>query len=709
VAWSAAASSDCCISDHLAVDLSRLLAPRSIAVIGASDRPDSYGGNVLQNLQRAGYAGDVWGVNPKRADCEVWGWPCVPTIADLPGPVDAVVIAIPAPAVPDALQAAAGAGCGGAVVLSAGFGEIEAGRELERELREIALASDLPVCGPNGNGIISVAARAAMWGDSVRELDPGGVALISQSGNVAVNALGSRRGLRWHTVVSGGNQAVCSASDWLAALAELDGVRSVAMFLESDDDGAKLAEALAAAAERGIGVAVLKVGESEAGAQAAAAHTGALVGDQRVFRALIEEAGGAWARDPHELLELARVLAEPRARPRSEGGLAVLTCSGGDSGIAADEAARLDIELPRLAPQTRAKLEELLPAEATIGNPLDYTALIWGDTERLAAIVQAVGDDFGIDQLVIAYDHPHGLAPDAEATWAAVRAGIVAGAESTEAAIIVASTLPDLIDEPAIEELAERGVPVVAGIATALRCAHELRRPPGDPVRVREIAAAARAAGARTGDGWLAEAEAKAVLRDAGIAVAPGRVAADPDDAVRAAEEIGWPVVLKVSAPGLLHKTGAGAIALGLGDGDSVREAAERLLSLPVADDGHLLVERMEPRVAELFISVRADGIVPALAIGLGGVWAEALDRVVIVPLPADPRRVRAALAGLTGAEIQETGVRGLPFDIRSVAALASRVGRVALGQDLALLELNPVAAGPDGCVVLDAVARRGS
>ena len=175
------------------------------------------------------------------------------------------------------------------------------------------------MCGPNGNGIAAIAAGAPMWGDALSAVAPGPVAMVSQSGNVAVNALNSRRGIGWHTLVSTGNQAVCDASDWLEAVAELDGVRSIALFCESDGDGVRLAEALAVAADRGVGVAVLKVGASLAGARAAAAHTGALAGDQRVFRALVEEAGAAWAEDPHELLELARALAAPRrpATPRT--------------------------------------------------------------------------------------------------------------------------------------------------------------------------------------------------------------------------------------------------------------------------------------------------------------------------------------------------------------------------------------------------------
>ncbi len=476
-----------------------LLAPRSIAVVGANDRPGSYADAVLRNLDRAGFPGPVWGVHPTRE--QVHGRDCVPTVRDLPEAVDAVVIAIPAAKVPATLEDTVARGCGGVIVLSAGFGEVEIGRELERELREIALGAGLPVCGPNGNGIVAVAARASMWGDSVQPLRPGPVAMISQSGNLAVNAIGSRRGIDFHTIVSTGNQAVLDASDWLAAIAEREGVGSVAMFLEDDGDGERLASSLALCAERGVGVAVLKAGASAAGTAAAAAHTGALAGDQRVFRSLIEEAGAAWARDPHELLELARVLAEPRARPR-DGGLAILTCSGGDSGLAADEAARTGVPLPPFGPATARRLEELLPDAATIANPLDYTALIWGDAELLSKIVRTVGADQAIGQLLLLYDHPRDLSPESEADWAAVREGLAAGADDCEAASVVASTLPDLVDEDANRELAARGVPAVGGLTAAFACVEALRREPSDTVRLREIAAAAARASSNGSPGW---------------------------------------------------------------------------------------------------------------------------------------------------------------------------------------------------------------
>lgn len=662
---------------------------------------------VLRNLERAGFEGEVWGVNPRRE--EVHGRACVPSVSDLPHPVDAVVVAIPAASVPEVVSEAAASGCGGAIVLSAGFGEIEEGRELERRLREAAAGGGLPLCGPNGNGIVAVRSRAPMWGDSVAPLEPGGVAMISQSGNVAVNALGSRRGIRYHTVLSTGNQATLEASDWLAALCERDGVRSVAMFLESDGDGERLAEALALCADRGVRVAVLKGGSTAAGLRAASAHTGAVAGEHRVFRALVEEAGGAWAQDFHELLELARVFAEPRARPRGDGGLAILTCSGGDSTIAADEAGRLGVALPALASETADRLTALLPSAATVGNPLDYTAMIWGETDLLRRITVTVGDDPAIDQLLILYDHPQGLAPEAAAVWAAVRAGIVAGAAETEAATLVASTLPDLIDDQASGELAERGVPAVAGLRTALVCARALRIPPPDARRLREIAAAAGSthpSRGEGGDGWLDEVDAKELLRAAGLPVPEGWTVANEEEAALAARDLGGPVAIKLSRAGLLHKTEAKALRLGVDTEEAVR-AAYRELSAAAGDAGRVLVERMARPGVELLVAARADAVVPALALGLGGIWTEALDDVAIVPLPADADRVARAIRSLRGAAALDGGRGRDAVDVAAAAELAAGVGRLLLESGLDLIELNPVAVLEHGCIALDAVARR--
>jgi acetate---CoA ligase (ADP-forming) len=348
------------------------------------------------------------------------------------------------------------------------------------------------------------------------------------------------------------------------------------------------------------------------------------------------------------------------------------------------------------------------PAAATVGNPLDYTAMIWGDTDLLRRITVAVGDDPAIDQLLILYDHPHGLAPEAAAEWAAVRAGIVAGADETEAATLVASTLPDLIDDEASGELAERGVPAVAGLRTALVCARALRIPPGDPGRLREIAAAAGSThqrGTEGVDGWVDEIDAKELLRSAGLSVPEGRVVESEEECVDAARALDEPVAIKVSSPGLLHKTDANALRLGVRTEEAAR-AAYRELSAAAGDGGRVLVERMAPPGVELFVAARADAVVPALVVGLGGIWTEALDDVAIVPLPAGPDRVASAVRSLRGAGALEGGRGRDAVDVNAVAELAAGVGTLLLESGLDLIELNPVAVHPEGCTALDAVAR---
>jgi acyl-CoA synthetase (NDP forming) len=274
---------------------------------------------------------------------------------------------------------------------------------------------------------------------------------------------------------------------------------------------------------------------------------------------------------------------------------------------------------------------------------------------------------------------------------------------------MLAATLPDLIDEHVALALAQRGFPFVAGLRTALVCAMALRAAPGDPARLRAIAAATQIAQGRplSSNGWVGEAEAKRLLRDAGVPVPDGRIARDEEDAVAAAAELGWPVALKLSGPAVQHKSDTGAIALGLAHDDDLRRAHARLLELPSAASAEVLVERMLPAGVEVLIAARADGVVPALVLALGGVWTETLDDVVVLPLPASPERVERGLHTLRGAPLL-TGARGgEPVDLGALARLASACGELLIDEGLGLLELNPVIARPDGAAAADALIRR--
>jgi acetyl-CoA synthetase len=690
------------------------MRPASIAVVGATDRAGSYAAETLVNLELIGFPGPVYGVNPKRT--EVMGRLCVPSVADLPEPVDAVVVAIPAAGVAAAIDQAGAAGCGGAVVFSAGFGEVQSGRGYHDDLVAAARRHGLPVCGPNCNGIVSPASRTALWGDAFSVPEPGPVALVSQSGNVAVNALATRRGLRFHTVIASGNQAVLSAADYLQFLAGEADVGAVALYLE-DDGGPGLVDGLAACADARIPVVVLKVGRSAAGAMAAAAHSGALAGDQRVFRGLIEEAGAVWADDVHDLLELSKTIATRRtASPRraSSPGLAIMTCSGGDSAQGADEAQQLGLDLPPLAPHTQARLAELLPSAATAANPLDYTAMIWGDAQALGELVRTLGEDPAIGQVLVFYDQPHGMTGAPAESWRAVREGVMLGASLSPVPVMVSSTLPELLDDAAAAEFAAAGVPAAAGLRTGLRCAAAaLQAEAGaDPARLREIAAAAwSVAGARADGEWLPEHEAKDLLRAAGVAVPFGLAVDDENDAVAAWRELDGPVALKLSAARVQHKTELGGVALGLDSESEVRRAHRQMAPLADAHDGVILVERMAPPGVELIVAAHTDGIVPALVVGLGGIWTELLRDVAVIPLPADAARIERAIATLRGAPLL-LGGRGRPAaDVPAAARLAAQVGALLLERGLTTVECNPVLVGEPGAgaVAVDAAIRTGA
>lgn len=684
------------------MDLSRLLAPRSVAVVGASGRPGTYGNQAVANLVANRFPGQVFGVHPTAST--VHGVRCVPRLADLPTAPDAVVIATPAATVPGLLAEAGDIGAGGAVVFAAGFAETPDGRSTQARLRETALRYELPVCGPNGNGIVSVTARAPMWGDACTLKRPGPIALISQSGNVAVNALASTRALRLHTVVSCGNQAVLDAADYLDTVVRFPDVRAVALYLEADGDGAKLVRALARCAERDVRVVVLKAGTSPLGASAAASHTGSVAGDARVLRAVVEEAGGVWAHHPHELLELAKALGYARPAPRP--GTVVVTCSGGDAAIAADEAHRLGVALPALADSTVTALRTVLPTTATVANPLDYTAVMFGDVKPTADLVAHAGADPAVGSVLVYYDRPADLDAEAAESWDGALAGVMAGAKRLCKPVLLASTLPELLPEPVAELLVDAGVVPVAGLREGVRCAGVLRPRAADAARLRAIAATTEAAAGPTGD-WMSEHEAKDLLRAAGIRTPPGRLVTDAGAAVTTARHLGGPVAMKLSAPDLRHKSDSGALLLGVHGDAAVRAAFHHLRGLPGRSGMPVLVESMCPPGIELMIAVRRDGLVPVLVLAFGGVWVEVLDDVVLVPLPCDRTTVRDRLRRLRAAPLLEGRHGGAGADLDAVGDLALRLAELAREADLDLIELNPVIARPDGATAVDAVARR--
>lgn len=676
------------------MDLRRLISPASVTVVGATDRPGSYAHAVLANLTRSGFTGPVVGVHPTRS--EALGFPCVPSLADIGPAADVVVIATPAATVASYVSEARHLGCGGAVVFAAGYAETGDGA-LDGEL--LSASRGFPVLGPNGNGLVNAWTRATLWGDPT-DLpdDPGPITVVTQSGNIGVGLLAHRRGLGLHSVFSIGNAAVIGAPDLIEQLAATEGVRCVAAYLESDGAGSALAGALAACAENDVRVVVLKAGRSELGASAGRAHTAALAGDQRVFESLMREAGVVLVRNPAELIETARALVVGRRDPR---GAAVITCSGGDATLAADLAHDAGARLSILGDATLDELRSLLPGAATPGNPLDHTNLAWADTEAVARIAEVTARDPSVGHVIYVQDQPDGLPAGAAAEWAATRSGAVLGVSRAGTSVVLTSTMPGQEPDSA-----------VGGLGAAFAAIAELQRAAPDADRLRAISSTALSGSADPREPAdpgisLSEAGAKAMLREAGISVPAGGLASTADDAAAVAEAIGFPVVLKACAPGLDHKSDIGAVALGLTDARDVRGAADRMLSDGALGPGvSLLVERQCTGV-EVLVSATRDGVVPSLVIGLGGVWAEALGDAVVIPLPADPGRIREGVEQLRGIALLR-GDRGQSgYCIDALCELSARVGRLLIESAASLVELNPVMVSADDAIAVDAVIIR--
>ena len=489
------------------------------------------------------------------------------------------------------------------------------------------------------------------------------------------------------------------------------------MFLEEDGDGERLAEALALCAERGVGVAVLKVGRLGGRRARPPRRTPARVaGDQRVFRALVEEAGGGLGRAIRTSCSSSRACWPSRGRGRAAtAGSRSSPARAGTRASPPTRRAGSAPSCPRWPPRPRERLAELLPDAATIGNPLDYTAMIWGDTDLLAADHRDGRRRPGDRPAAALYDHPQGLAPGGgRDQWAAVRAGIVAGADETEAATLVASTLPDLIDDRASGELADRGVPAVAGLRTALACAQALARPAGDPGRLRRDRrrgrrqairrrrrAGRRLAGRGRGEG------AAAGGRDRG-ARGPGR--RERGRAARAAAaELGWPVALKLGGPAAApQERGRARCASICERADEARAAYRELSRLAGGRRRRACWSSGWRRPASSSWSRPA----PTPSSRPGRRPRRHLDRGARRrrdrPAAGDAERVEAAIRSLRGAAALGGGRGREPVDLASVADARRGGGLAAARARADLLELNPVVVHRDGCVALDAVAAPG-
>jgi acyl-CoA synthetase (NDP forming) len=690
--------------------LGALLEARSVALVGASARPGSFGDQLVAQLLSGGYRGTVHLVNPRYR--EVAGLACQPSLAELPGPVDLAVLAVPNAALEAQLAAAVAAGIPAAVIFASCVDPEPppAGvPTLADRLRGIATGAGMAVCGGNGMGFFNLEQSLRVCGyPEPADLPAGPVAVVSHSGSVFSALLHNHRGLRFNLVVSAGNELATSAAAYLDHALELPSTRVVALFLETVREPAAFRAALAKAAHRGIPVVALKVGRGRAAREMVAAHSGALAGEDGAYQALFDAYGVARVATLDELADTCELLAA--GRRAFGGGLAAIHDSGGERAHLLDLTEQLRVPLAAISEATRQRLEAVLEPGLPAINPLDA----WGtgnDANLIfAACIRALLDDPATAALALNLDLTTEPTPDASYTGLAVEA-----AAATAKPVAVLANLASAVDPAEAATLRAAGVPVLEGTASGLAAFGHLLAHRDFLARL-PAADLAPASGPRAGatERWrerladparaLDEAEALAMLADWGVPVVAAEVATSVETAVAAAGRVGWPVALKTAAPGIAHKAEVDGVRLGL---DGPDRLAVAYADLAGRLGPRVLVAAMAAPGVELALGVVADPqFGPLVMVAAGGVLVEVLrDRRFALP-PVDHRQARAMLDRLALRPLLD-GTRGAsPVELDAVTEAIVNLSTLALdlGPRLAALDVNPLVAGPAGCLAVDAL-----
>ncbi|MBV9523081.1 MAG: acetate--CoA ligase family protein, partial [Alphaproteobacteria bacterium] len=548
--------------------LHRLLRPRSIAVFGGKAAAET-----VRQLQQIGFPGEIWPVHPSAG--EIAGMRAYRSVAALPAAPDAAFIGVNRHAAIDILAALAARGAGGAVVYASGFAETgEEGRELQTRL--VAAAGAMPFLGPNCYGFINYLDAALLWPDQHGGTRVArGVAIITQSGNIGLNLTMQRRALPLAYLVTLGNQAAVGVSAMIEALLEDERVTAIGLHLEGIDDRAAFASAAERARRRAVPIVALKTGRSAAGAQCAISHTAALAGADGAMDAFLRKLGIARVHAVPVLLECLGLLHVHG--PLAGRDIASMSCSGGEAALVADMALGRRLNFRSLTPDETVRVSATLPELVAVSNPLDYHTFIWANepalTQTFAAMMTA---NFALTLLIL--DFPR-LDRCGDADWRAAADALIAASQRTGAAAAIVASLPEAMPEERAAMLRAAGVAPMLGLEEAL-AAIEAAADAGDFARQRAPRLLEAAPMMRGTVRSLSEWDAKRALARHGLCVPDGRVVASPEEAMRAAAEIGFPVALKAIGNGIAHKSEIGGVRLGLEDAAAVRAAASGLRGL---------------------------------------------------------------------------------------------------------------------------------
>jgi acyl-CoA synthetase (NDP forming) len=672
-----------------------LLDPKAIAVVGASQQPGR-GTSVIANLRDAGFKGGIFAVNPRYAD--VLGYPCAPSVNELPDAVDCIVIAIPARAACDVMEQAFARGIRAAVVLSSGF-EDDA---LAARLKALA-HQGMSICGPNCFGLINVKTGAVAFNGVVpKTLHPGSVALVSQSGslgNFAFGPLMRDRGLGFSHFVSCGNQIGTTVEDYVEYFAADPEVKVIAAIVEDLKNPRKLARVAAAAHARQKSLVFVQIGRSAAGQVMIRSHTGALAGNSEIIAAFLRRCGIVQAGSYDEFVETIALFAHAPLERATGNDVVMVSGSGGGAALAADHLDAAGLNLAELHASTRSRIAAALPEFGNVTNPIDATGAVFYDPTIMTRLLGAVAADPGgpiIATAVNAAPAPHDRMRKI--------ADAIAGTARSSGRTIVAYQVSPLgpVDGELVARLHAAGVPFLMGIASSMGALRHLPRRQAFAARARTAAHddAAGPATCSTGHDFVSMRHA---LVESGVAVVDAVLASSADAAIAAFRRVGRPVALKAEAEGLLHKSDLGCVRLGcatdveVGDAYRAVVANAQKAGFRGAD---VLVQPMVVGIAEAYAGIVDDPLYgPAVVFGLGGIFVEILKDTTIEMAPLSNDDALAMIHRLKAAPVL-LGARGKArSDIEALAALLVRLSHFAVANagTIRALDLNPIIVKAEG------------
>jgi acetate---CoA ligase (ADP-forming) len=689
-------------------NLSRLLNPTSIAFIGGNECAIA----ITRTLE-LGFTGKIYAVHPKRE--ELAGIRTVKSVDDIDGPIDAAFIAVKREPTIEIVRALNNKKCGGAVIYAAGFAEAGA-TDLQEQL--LAAANGMPLLGPNCYGFVNTLSRCALWPDEHGlEIRESGVAIITQSGNIACNFGMSRRALPLAALFAIGNQADVDLARMVEALCDDDRVTAIGLHIEGLKDIPAFARAAELARNHRKPIIALKTGRSEQGAKVTMSHTSSLSGADNLYDALFERHGIARMKSVTAFAETLKFL--HHGGPIQGSRLVSMSCSGGEAALVADMALEKKVSFPPFNPETKTRVAATLNEFVSIDNPLDYHTFIWGDEAKLEATFMAtLSGGYDVGMLILDVPtHPH-MNP---AAWYKTSRAFTAAAKANNARAVIVASLPESMPLEMAAQLSVDNITPMMGLDDALT-AFEAAAFIGQRINtVTPPLTASRSSPARgehdihlssplAGEvpegrrGAFTEFEGKQLLKTFGLIVPQAQVCS-PTEAVATANQLGYPVALKISSATILHKTEVGGVAINLRTSDEVEAAASRMAKL----GSELLIEKMvEGSVAELIIGVTRDpqfGL--ALVIGAGGIFTELLKDSVTLLLPCSEDEILRALKSLRIWKLIE-GFRGKSGDqtatveaIKSVCKFAE-----AYKDRIEELDINPLFVLEYGAIAGDALIK---